>query len=198
MTLLKDHTFRIVLGSKSPRRQELLNQLGLDFEIRSSEVNETYPKDLKTNEVALYLSNLKGNSFRENIKEDELIITADTVVILGDEILEKPADRQEAIAMLRKLSGKSHRVMTGVTFTTASNQHCFSETTKVTFKELAEVEIAYYVDHYKPYDKAGAYGIQEWIGLVAVESIEGCFFNVIGLPIPRLYAKLQSFIQATD
>ena len=194
MTLLKNSPYRFILGSKSPRRQELLTQLGLDFECRISNVAETYPDELKTNEVAVHLAALKGNSYRGNIKSDELIITADTVVILGDDILEKPNDRQHAIEMIQKLSGKTHFVMTGVAFTTVSNQHCFSETTKVSFKELQLSEIEYYVNYYKPFDKAGAYGIQEWIGLVAVESIEGCFFNVIGLPIPRLYAELQKFI----
>jgi septum formation protein len=193
MNVITHSPFRYILGSKSPRRQELLKQLGLDFEVRVSDVNETYPLDLKIDKVAVYLAQLKGNWYRDKIKKDELVITADTVVILGDEILEKPSGKQQALDMIRKLSGKTHRVMTGVALTTASSQHCFSETTMVSFKELDESEIEYYVDKYKPYDKAGAYGIQEWIGLVAVRSIEGCFFNVIGLPVPRLYRELHAF-----
>ena len=195
MTLFKDSPYRFVLGSKSPRRQELLTQLGLEFETRLSDVNETYSEELKVEEVAVFLATLKGNSYRGNIKSDELIITADTVVILGNDILEKPNDRQHAIDMIRRLSGKTHSVMTGVAFTTVSNQHCFAEKTKVSFKELHSSEIEHYVDNYKPFDKAGAYGIQEWIGLVAVGSIEGCFFNVIGLPIPRLYKELMLEIE---
>ena len=196
MSVFKNSNFRFILGSQSPRRQELLTQLGLSFEIRISNVDEKYPDQLKTEEVAEYLATLKGNSYLENIKKDELIITADTVVILDDEILEKPIDREQAIDMICKLSGKTHRVMTGVSLTTASAQHCFSETTNVSFKELKTSEIEYYVDTYKPFDKAGAYGIQEWIGLVAVDSIEGCFFNVIGLPVPKLYKELKSVIKS--
>ena len=195
MNVITNSPYRYILGSKSPRRQELLAHLGVDFDVRGSDVEETYPSDLKVDEVAVYLAGLKGNWYRNTIEKDKLFITADTVVILGNEILEKPSGKEHAMEMIRKLSGKTHRVMTGVALTTAATQHCFSETTSVTFKKLRESEIEYYVDRYKPYDKAGAYGIQEWIGLVAVSSIEGCFFNVIGLPVPRLYSELQSFIR---
>lgn len=186
--------YHIILSSNSPRRKELMAGLDLDFEVRVlSGVDESYPDDMPVSKVAEYISREKAEAYKKEIKPDELFITADTVVILGDEVLGKPSDEEDAKRMLRKLSGNTHHVITGVCLTTSERQHSFSVVTGVTFKSLSEDEIDYYVSKYKPLDKAGSYGIQEWIGYVGVTSIEGSYFNVMGLPVQRIYQELQRF-----
>ena len=182
--------YNIILASGSPRRRHLLEEMGVEFQSVSKEVEEVYPDGLGPAEVAEYLSILKANAFSIEELENELIITADTVVTIDGKILGKPADRDDAIKILRKLSGKCHQVITGVTLKTKNKQHTFSVSTDVVFKDLTLDEIKYYIDNYKPYDKAGAYGIQEWIGHVAIEKIEGSYFNVMGLPTHQLYEQL--------
>lgn len=154
------------------------------------EVDETYPDDLRADEIALFLSKLKSEAFKDELGSDELLITADTIVCLDDQVIEKPTDRDHAVAMLKDLSGNTHTVYTAVTIKDNRKEQSFQEATRVTFKELDDDEIDYYLDHYKPYDKAGSYGIQEWIGYVAIERIEGCFYNVMGLPVRQVYEAL--------
>lgn len=188
--------YRIILASGSPRRQQLLKELGLDFEVRVMEVDETYPPGLKHSEIAVYLSRLKADAFRDaDLCGNCLVITADTIVWLDDRVLPKPRDREDAIAILTELSGKAHDVITGVTLKSQSAATSFFSVTRVYFKHLAPEEIGYYVDVYKPFDKAGAYGIQEWIGFVGVERIEGSYYNVMGLPVQKLYTELLRFVQ---
>ncbi len=188
-----DH-YQIILASKSPRRAQLLKDLGLDFEIESKSVDEIFPKELSNKEVAIFLSELKANPFKSEIKNtNKLIITADTIVCLEDEVLGKPTDRTNAIQILLKLSGKHHFVITGVTILSKNKSKSFAVSTKVFFKKLTNDEITYYVDNFKPYDKAGAYGIQEWIGMIGIEKIEGSYFNVVGLPVQKLYQELINF-----
>ena len=183
--------YRIVLASNSPRRRELLAGLGLPFEVRVlQDIDESYPHDLPVSEVALYIAGKKADAYRSVIQPDELIITADTVVIVGDEILGKPVDEADAIRMLRELSGRTHQVTTGVCLLTPTQERRFAVTTDVTFKTLTDEEIHYYVDHYKPFDKAGAYGIQEWIGYIGVTGLNGSYYNVMGLPVQRIYNEL--------
>lgn len=185
--------FKILLGSKSPRRRELLEQICIPFEVADiTGVKEIYPDTLEPEDVPGYLSELKFNGY-QNLADDELLITADTVVILGKEILGKPHNVAEAIAMLRHLSDREHKVVTGVTLGTTNKRINFSTTSKVKFGVISDEDIKYYVNRFKPLDKAGAYGIQEWIGCVAVKGIEGSFYNVMGLPVYRLYHELQHF-----
>ncbi len=184
----------IILASKSPRRQELLKLMGIDFEIKLKPVEEDFPSGLKPEEVALFLCKKKALAFDPSeIGKNDLIITADTIVCLGDEILNKPDDRLHAQEMLQKLSGRKHTVITGIALRSISKMKTFSVSTDVYFKELSGKEIHYYIDHYKPFDKAGGYGIQEWIGFVGIEKIEGSYFNVVGLPTARLYDELKDF-----
>ena len=186
--------YNIVLASNSPRRKELLAGLGLAFEVRVlPNIAESYPADLPVDEIPAYLAAMKAEANRIGMKPADLLLTADTIVVCGDAVLGKPKDRAEAIAMLRLLSGRTHRVITGVCITSHGAQRKFSVSTDVTFKELSDDEIDFYVANYMPYDKAGAYGIQEWIGYAGVTSISGSFFNVMGLPVQRLYAELQTF-----
>lgn len=186
--------YKIKLASKSPRRRELLKELDLKFEVISIEnVKEIYPDDLSSSAVAEYLSNLKADAYYDSLKGDELVITADTIVVCDDIVLGKPADRNDAIDMLMMLSGKTHVVITGVTLLSTEKRVSFSTFTDVTFAEITRAEAEYYVDKYSPLDKAGAYGIQEWIGCVAVKKIDGSFYNVMGLPVHRLYQELKSF-----
>lgn len=180
----------LLLASNSPRRKELLAGLGLTFEVRVKEVQEDFPEHLKRAEVAEYLASHKADAYLDDLQE-EAIITADTIVCLGDRILNKPADYQEAFGMLKSLSGTSHEVITGVCVLTKEQKVVFHDTTTVYFKKLTKEEINYYLSNYKPYDKAGAYGIQEWIGMVGIERIEGSYFNVVGLPVQKLYMQLQ-------
>lgn len=185
---------KIILASNSPRRKELLAGLDIPFEVKVlPSVDESYPATLKAGDIPLFISRAKADAYRASIKPDELIITADTIVWLDDSILEKPKDEDEAVRMLHLLSGKMHEVFTGVTLTTSERQTSFVAESKVKFATLSDDEIAYYVSHYHPLDKAGAYGVQEWIGYVGVEYIEGSFYNVMGLPVRKLYEALKEF-----
>lgn len=179
----------IVLASSSPRRQYLMKEAGFEFTVEKPDVDESFPSSLPADRVAKYLAEKKAEVFRLRI-QNEVIVTADTVVILGNRILNKPLDRPEAISMLSDLSGKTHLVMTGVCILSKERELAFDDTTEVTFKKLTAEEIAFYVDTYKPYDKAGAYGAQDFIGMIAIEKITGSYFNVMGLPIHRVYQHL--------
>ena len=184
--------YKIILASNSPRRRELLAGLGYPFEVRVMDgIDESYPASLPASEVARYIAGKKAAAYRAVIKPDELIITADTVVIVDDDILGKPKDEADAVRMLREISGRTHHVTTGVCLLTARQERCFDVTTEVTFKTLSDEEIAYYVAQYKPFDKAGAYGIQEWIGYIGVTGLNGSYYNVMGLPVQRIYQELQ-------
>lgn len=188
-------TYRIILASNSPRRKELLAGIDIPFEVRVlQDIDESYPADLPTKEIAGYISRKKADAYRQTMAADELVITADTIVVLGQEVMGKPKDAAEAHRMLRDLSGKTHQVITGVTLTTLTQQKSFSVETDVTFKQLSDEEIDYYVTHYRPFDKAGAYGIQEWIGHIGVTALHGSYFNVMGLPVQRIYEALGTFI----
>ncbi len=182
---------KIYLASKSPRRQELLTLMGYKYELMLKDVDESYPETLDLKDVAGYISKAKADAF--DVLEDGIIITSDTVVILGDELLGKPRDADHAFAMLSKLNNKTHKVITGVTLKSATQCFTFSEETDVTFSDLSDVQIWYYIDNYKPFDKAGAYGIQDWIGMIGVKSINGSYTNVMGLPTERLYKELSEF-----
>jgi septum formation protein len=187
--------FKIILASNSPRRKELLGGLGLPFEVRVMDgIDESYPATMPVSEVALHIAGLKADAYRKTMAKDELIITADTVVIVGNEILGKPHDEADAIRMLKLLSGRTHQVTTGVCLIADNWERRFSVTTDVTFKELTDEEIHYYIDTYKPFDKAGAYGIQEWIGYIGVTVLKGSYYNVMGLPVQRIYEALKTII----
>ena len=186
--------YKIILASNSPRRKTLLEGLDIDFEVRVTPgIDESHPPDLSPEEIPVYIAQKKADAYLTTIQADELIITADTVVVLEGKIIEKPSGKNEAMAMLKRLSDRKHQVITAVTLNTVDKQEIFSVASSVVFATLTDEEIAYYVDHYKPYDKAGAYGIQEWIGYIGVCSIEGSFYNVMGLPIQRLYQELKRF-----
>ena len=186
--------YKIILASKSPRRQYLLKELGLDFEIQTKEVEEIYPVNLKKEEIAKYLAELKAKAFNmDEFTSDTVLITADTIVCLGDEILPKPKDEKEAVVMLKKLSGTKHEVITGVCLKSAEKTVAFTVCTEVSFKTLSEEEILYYIHNYKPFDKAGAYGIQEWIGYIGIDHIKGSFYNVMALPVQKLHEELLRF-----
>ena len=194
MAMHKLNKYDIILASASPRRQELLQQLGVDFKIHIRTVDEQYPEGLDVDEIASFLSNHKADAFETDFFADNtLLIAADTIVCLEGKVLGKPAGRKEAIDYLQQLSGKMHRVITGVSMRGKDKRISFSVNTDVYFKSLSKQEIEYYVDNYKPFDKAGAYGIQEWIGMVGIEKIEGSFYNVMGLPVLRLYEELIKF-----
>ncbi|WP_106625509.1 Maf-like protein [Bacteroides sp. Marseille-P3684] len=184
--------YHIILASNSPRRRELLSGLGVDYEVRTLPgVDESYPDTLSGEDIPVYISREKAAAYLPSIASDELIITADTIVWLDGRVLGKPADEADACRMLRELSGRTHRVITGVTLSTAAFQKSFAVTSEVEFAPLTEEEITYYVDHYRPLDKAGAYGVQEWIGFIGVRRLSGSYFNVMGLPIQRLYQELK-------
>lgn len=184
--------YKVILASNSPRRKELLSGLGLEYEVKVMPgIDETYPDTLPTEEVPVYIAREKAEAYRKSIAEDELIITADTVVCIDGEVLGKPADAAEAHDMLRKLAGRTHLVITGVCLTTSQFQKSFASVTEVTFDKLTDDEISFYVDKYRPFDKAGAYGVQEWIGYVGVTGMNGSFYNVMGLPVQRLYQELK-------
>jgi len=183
----------LILGSKSPRRQELLKQAGLKFRVTGLNSDESYPEHFSPKRVALYLAEKKSAHYSKKLKIRELLITADTIVTLHDKILGKPGDTNEAVAMLKKLSGKEHQVITGVCLRSAEKKLCFTDLTKVEFRKLSQEEIVYYVKKFKPFDKAGAYGIQEWIGMVGITSIQGSYYNVVGLPVQKLIKAIDSF-----
>lgn len=184
---------KIVLASKSPRRQELLKGLGLTFEVRIKDVEETFPSTIDSLKVPEFLAAKKADAFITELNQNEILITSDTLVIVGNEILEKPLSFESAQEMLRKLSGKTHIVITGVCISTLNKRVVFSDRTDVTFSDLMNEEIDFYISNYKPFDKAGSYGAQDWIGLVAIKKLEGSYFNVMGLPVHRLYQELKNF-----
>ncbi|MDZ3817840.1 Maf-like protein [Prevotella bivia] len=189
----------IVLASNSPRRRELLAGLGIEFEVRVlPDIDESYPADLPVMQIAEYIAHKKASAYLLTMKDNDLVITADTVVIIGNEVLGKPKDEEDAKRMLRLISGKTHQVVTGVCLTTTKQQCHFSVSTDVTFKDLPENEINYYITKYKPFDKAGAYGIQEWIGYVGVTSLNGSYFNVMGLPVQKLWEELKRYFIHDD
>ncbi|MBF0575752.1 Maf-like protein [Dysgonomonas sp. GY617] len=189
-----EFNYKIILASNSPRRKELLSGLDLDYDIVVlPDIDESYPQDINKEEVALYIAKKKANAYKSLLTENTLVITADTVVVLEEKVFGKPINESEAKDMLRQLSGKTHQVITGACLTTHDKQKTFSVISDVRFSNLENSEIEYYVSKYKPLDKAGAYGIQEWIGYVGVEYIGGSYFNVMGLPIQRLYQELKKF-----
>ena len=189
----KFKNINIILASGSPRRQELFKELGLAFSIQVKEVNEVYASSLKKEEITNYLSELKACAFENDLNENDLLITSDTIVWLNKKALEKPKDEKAAIKMLQALSGSKHKVITSVCLKTKNKQHVFSDVTTVYFKELSSKEINFYVENYHPFDKAGGYGIQEWIGFIGVTKIKGSYFNVMGLPVHKLYEELMKF-----
>jgi septum formation protein len=195
--LLKDKLSnrRLILASASPRRRQILAEAGLPFVLAEPyEVDEIYPADLPTEEVAEYLASLKSNAYPAPLADGDILLTADTTVVVDDEVLGKPRDEAEAVQMLEKLSGRAHKVITGVTIRTSDSRETFSSESTVWFRRLAREEIEHYVDNFRPMDKAGAYAIQEWIGYVGIERIEGSFYNVMGLPIQMIYTKLNEII----
>jgi septum formation protein len=185
--------YKFILASKSPRRQFLLKDLGLDFEVHTKEVDESFPDSLKAQEIPLYLCKKKADAFDVELDENTIVITADTIVWVNGHVLNKPEDFEDAVRMLELLSGKMHEVYTGVCIKSKNKTKEFYSLTKVFFKTLSRDEIEYYIKNFHPYDKAGAYGAQEWIGYIAVERIEGSYFNVMGLPLKELYEELLSF-----
>lgn len=183
--------YNVILASNSPRRKELLAGLGIDFEIRTlPDVDESYPETLSGADIPLYISKEKADAYRDMLAPGELMITADTIVWIDGTVLGKPKDREDALRMLRQMSGRTHEVFTGVCITTTGWQRSFSARTEVRFASLSDEEITYYVDKFRPMDKAGAYGVQEWIGFIGVEYISGSYYNIMGLPVQRLYREL--------
>lgn len=183
--------YKVILASNSPRRKELLAGLGVDYEIRTlPDVDETYPETLKGADIPLFIAKEKADAYLGMMQPGELMITADTIVWLDGRVLGKPKDREDALQMLRDMSGHTHEVFTGVCITTTEWQRSFAARTEVSFSELSEEEIVYYVDKYQPMDKAGAYGVQEWIGFIGVENISGSYYNIMGLPVQKLYREL--------
>ncbi len=187
-TILKD--YKIILASGSPRRQQFFKDLDLDFEIRLKEIAEVYPPNLREEDITDYLAVLKSDAFEGELKDREILITSDTLVWHENKALGKPKDDQDAFAMLKSLSNKTHKVITSVCFKTKDKVEVISDTTQVTFKDLSDAQIQYYLDKYQPYDKAGSYGIQEWIGFVGVSKIDGSYANVMGLPVDKVYDYL--------
>jgi septum formation protein len=186
--------YNIILASNSPRRNDLMNGLGIKYTVQTlKDVDESYTSDLKGGDIAQFIASRKADAFRRKMQPNDLVITADTIVCIGDEVLGKPIDKADAVRMLKLLSGKSHWVYTGVCITSRRAQKSFTAATEVVFAPLTEEEILWYVDHYKPSDKAGAYGVQEWIGYVGVERISGSYYNVMGLPVHQLYTELNNY-----
>lgn len=181
---------QLILASGSPRRKSFLQDLGLEFEIRIKEIIESYPVHLKGKDISEYLAKLKAVPFLEELKEKDILITADTIVWLEGRALGKPKNKQEAREMLRSLSNKTHEVISSVALTTLKNQVIISDKTRVSFKDLSDKEIDYYIDNFKPFDKAGGYGIQEWLGFIGIKRIEGSYFNVVGFPVQKFYEAL--------
>lgn len=186
--------FHLILASGSPRRQQFFKDLDLDFEIRLKEIEEIYPKHLKAEEITNFLAQLKANAFEGELNANDILITSDTIVWHQNQCLGKPKDYDDAFQMLQSLSNATHEVITSVCFKTVAKTETFFEVTKVTFQTLSDKEIRYYLDHYKPFDKAGSYAIQEWIGYVGISKIEGSYTNVVGMPMHAVYEKLNSFL----
>lgn len=183
--------YKVILASNSPRRKELLAGLGVSYEVRTlPDVDESYPETLQGADIPLYIAKEKADAYRDMLQPGELMITADTIVWLHGKVLGKPKDREDALRMLRDMSGRTHEVFTGVCLTTTEWQRSFAARTEVSFSVLGEEEITYYVDKFRPMDKAGAYGVQEWIGFIGVENISGSYYNIMGLPVQRLYREL--------
>ncbi len=191
---MKITDYNVLLGSNSPRREELLRGIDIDFEVKAlPEIDESYPQEIPVEEIAEFLAIKKADAYKPSLGDDELVITADTVVLLDGKMYGKPTNKQDAKEMLATLSGKTHRVVSGVCITTTKKQTSFSETSEVEFATLTSQEIEYYVMRYSPFDKAGAYGVQEWIGYIGVTHINGSFHNIMGLPIQRIYSELKKF-----
>ena len=187
------NNYHFILASKSPRRQFLIKDLGLNFEIATKEVDESFPSELKAEQISLYLCEKKAMAFDEELNDNTIVITADTIVWIDNQVLNKPENYDDAVRMLKLLSGKMHKVYTGVCLKSKHKIKSFYAVTNVSFKTLSDYEIEYYIRNFHPYDKAGAYGAQEWIGYIAVEKIEGSYFNVMGLPVKELYEELLKF-----
>jgi septum formation protein len=191
--ILKD--YKVILASQSPRRQYLLKELGIDFEIISnSEIDEVFPPELTKEEIPVYLAEMKAGSVMPSVPDKTLLITADTIVWLNNKVINKPSGFDDALKMLEELSGEVHEVITGVCLRTQKKKYSFYTSTLVYFAALSKEEIRFYVEQYRPYDKAGAYGIQEWIGYIGIERIEGSYFNVMGLPVQELYREIIKFL----
>ena len=191
---MKITDYKVILASNSPRREELLRGINIDFQVKVlSDIDETYPSDISAKEIAEYVAKKKANSYTNTLKKDELLITADTIVILNDKVLGKPRNKEDAKEMLLSLSGKIHCVISGVCLTSTTKQTSFSVASNVEFDHLTDEEIDYYIEHYTPFDKAGSYGVQEWIGYIGVKHISGSYYNIMGLPIQRLYKELKRF-----
>jgi len=184
---------KLILGSSSPRRKELLKGLDIPFETRVFEIEEKYPSDLSHRQIPEFLARLKATAFKNKLSENEVVITSDTIVVFNDKLLTKPKDKIQALAMLHQLSGGMHQVFTAVCVTSNNKQVCFTDESNVYFKTLDKEEIDYYIEKYHPYDKAGGYGIQDWIGFIAIERIEGSYYNIMGLPTHKLYDVLKDF-----
>jgi len=192
--LKKFKNYNFILGSNSPRRKEILKEIGLDFSIYPSNIDENFNKEIELKDIPVFLAEKKANALKNKLKENDILITADTIVIYKNELLSKPENTYQAKKMLEKLSGKSHKVITGVCLSSKNMKSIFSCETIVTFNDLNKFEIEFYINKYNPFDKAGSYGIQEWIGLIGVKKIEGSYTNVVGLPASMLYSKLKKFI----
>jgi len=190
---MKITNYNLVLGSNSPRRKEILTEMGFQFEVRVSNKEEVFLDNLKGKEVSEFLAIQKAKNLQENMKENELLITADTIVVINNKILGKPKSKEESYKMIQSLSGNKHEVITSVSLTTTDKQEVFSVTTKVTFNTISDKEINFYIENYSPFDKAGSYGIQEWIGLISIQKIEGSYTNVVGLPSQKLFEKIRLF-----
>jgi septum formation protein len=188
--------YQIILASQSPRRKQLLEQLDLPFTVKTKNTDESFPDHLKAQEIPIYLSQKKADAFMSDLADDELLITADTVVWLNETVLNKPENTEHAHQMLRMLSGQKHQVFTGVSLSTNNKRVSFYDETEVHFNHLSDDEISYYIEHYKPFDKAGSYGAQDWIGLMGVNKIVGTYFNVMGLPVAKLYHELKTNFQS--
>ena len=186
--------YNFILGSNSPRRSEILKEIGLDFKIIASNIDETIPKGIKNKNVPIYLAKEKANFLAKELNENEILITADTIVLMNDEIITKPLNKKDAKNILQKISNNKHEVITGVCITSNRNQHSFSSKTEVFFNKISDYEIEYYLEKFKPYDKAGSYGIQEWLGLISIRKIIGSYTNVVGMPSSELYQELNKFI----
>ena len=192
--LKKFKNYNFILGSNSPRRKKILKEIGLDFSIYPSNIDENFNKEIELKDIPVFLAKKKANALKNKLKANDILITADTIVIHNNELLSKPENTCQAKEILEKLSGKSHKVVTGVCLLSKNNKSIFSCETIVTFNDLNKFEIEFYVNKYKPFDKAGSYGIQEWIGLIGVKKIEGLYTNVVGLPASMLYTELKKFI----
>lgn len=189
----KLENYNVILASGSPRRQQFLKDLDLDFTIKLKQVDEIYPNHLRGSEITDYLALLKANAFKDELNDNDLLITADTIVLLNGKVLGKPKDRNDAINMLTQLSGKTHEVASSISLTTKSKQKTFNDITIVHFNELTPKEIEFYIDNFKPFDKAGAYGIQEWLGFIAINKLEGSYYNVMGFPVHKFYKEIMQF-----